>query len=407
MLNFLDKYKLIKGKSAIGVELIFNTKDSYTIIVVELIFNKEGVEISRRFTDITLEKLAKENIKKLPVYITVGGKGVIHKKVKINEHTTEQDLLNQVLPNASLKEFYIQQSNISVNESWVSIIRKDVLDSLILKVENVNLFAVQLYLGPFILENCIPLITNDSLLTTTHELIIESNNIIQMDSMGSVAGGDEYDIEGEVINSHELIAFGTALSHFVPINKLISIRSDKVKNTQSEYLHKNKYIAVGFGLIVLFFMLTISNMLVNNSLESKSNELQYQINSKKKFVEELAVLKTELATKEQFIQNSGVTKASRISFYADQIALTVPKSIQLNQLFINPLTNKRIGKAEDIQFNYSLIKISGEVSRSIELNSWIKELKHYEWIKDINIISFIQDNLKTPGEFEILIHINS
>lgn len=406
MLNFLDKYKLIKGQSAIGVELIYNTKDSYTIIAVELTSTKEGIEVGRRFTDITLEELTKENTKKLPVYITIGGKGVIHKKVKTNEHTNEKELLNQVLPNASLKEFYLQQLLISNNECWVSIIRKDVLTLLVNKVENLKLFGVQIYLGPFILENCIPLIANSSLITTTHELIIDNNKIVQLDGLGSVAGGAEYNIEGEIINSHELIAFGTALSHFIPLQELIPIFCEQVVSLKEEYLNKNKYTTVGFALIVFFFIITIANMLISNSLENTNNELQYQINSKKQYVDELAVLSEELAIKEQFIQNSGVTKASKISYYADQIALSVPTSIRLDELFINPLT-KRISKAEDIHFNYNSIKVIGTVNRSIQLNNWIKELKAYEWTDEVNIISFIQDNLRTPGEFEISIIINS
>lgn len=310
------------------------------------------------------------------------------------------------MPNASLKEFYLQQLAISDSDSWVSIIRKDVLNLLTKRIENLKLFGVQIYLGPFILENCIPLIPNHTLVTTTYELIIENNNIIQLDSLGSVAGGDEYDIEGEIINSHELIAFGTALSHFVSANQLSPITCEQVSLFQEEYLNKNKYTAVGFALIVFFFMITISNMLVSNSIESTNNELQYQINSKKQYVDELAILSEELAIKEQFIHNSGVTKASKISYYADQIALSVPNSIRLDQLFINPLT-KRISKAEDIHFNYNSIKVAGTVDRSIQLNTWIKELKAYEWTDEVNIISFIQDNLRTPGEFEISIIINS
>ena len=406
MLNFLDKYKLIKGQLAIGVELIYNTKDSYTIIAVELAMNKEGVEINRRFTDITLEDLTKENTKKAPLYISIGGKGIIHKKLKTNEHINQQELLNQVLPNASLKEFYLQKVMLSENESWISIIRKDVLDTLIQKMENLNLFCVQIYLGPFVLENCISLIPTHSLYTTTHELIIEANNIIQLDGLGSVAGGDEYNIEGEIINSHELIAFGSALSHFIPANKLTTIECKSVQNLKQEYFHKNKYTTVGFALIVFFFIVTITNMLVSNNLESTSNDLQYQINSKKQYVVELELLNKELAIKEEFIQNSGVTKASKISFYADQIALSVPSSIRLDQMFINPL-KKRISKAEDIHFNYNSIKVIGTVNRSIELNSWIKELKSQECADEVNIISFIQDNLKTPGEFEISIIISS
>lgn len=405
MLNFLDKYKLIRGQSAIGVELIYNAKDSYTLIAIELNSSKDGIEVSKRFTNITFEELVKENTKNLPLYISIGGKGIIHKKVKTNEHTKEQELLNQVLPNASLIDFYIQQSIISTHECWVSIIRKDVLDALLQKIKSLNLFSIQLYLGPFILENVIPLLSAVSLITTTHELIIEKDNIIQLDSLGAVASGDEYNIEGEIVNSHELIAFSSGLSHFIPSTKLIGINCVELEHTKQEFLHKNKFLVVGFSLLVFFFTVTIINMLVGNSLQTTNNELQYQINSKKQYVDELRLLNEELIIKEGFIQNSGVTKASKISFYADQIALSVPNTIRLNQLFINPLS-KKISKAEDINFNYNVIKISGTVDRSIELNNWIKYLQGYEWTNEVNIISFIQDNLSTPGEFEISILIN-
>lgn len=405
MLNFLDKYELIKGRSAFGVELVFNTKDSYTLIALELKSNKEGVEVSRRFVDITMEKLSKENTKKLPVYFTIGGKGVIHKKVKAEENTKNQELLNQVLPNASIKDFYLQKSKIEGFEYWISVVRKDVLDNLIIKIKGANLFGVQLFLGPFVLENSIQLLDKITVLTTSHELLIENNNIIQLDSLGSVSNGEEYNIEGEIINSHELIAFGSALNHFLPVIKLSPIFCDQIREFEEEYLNKNKLVSIGFAIVAFFFLVVMVNLMVANNLESTHNQLQYQVNSKKKYVLELAQLKEELKIKEQFIQGSGVARASKISYYTDQIALSVSKAIQLNQLFVNPLA-KRINKAEDINFNFNSIKITGTVSRSIELNNWIKELKQYEWIAEINIISFIQDNFKTAGEFELEVKIN-
>ena len=207
MLNFLDQYKFIKGQAAFGVELVFNSKDSYTLIALELTSTKEGVEVSRRFIDATLEELAKKNTKKIPIYFSIGGKGVIHKKVKAEDNVKDQELLNQVLPNASMKDFYLQQSKIEGFESWISVIRKDLLDSLIQKIEGLSLFGVQMYLGPFAINNVIPLLDKIALSTTSHELIIENNNIIQLDSLGAVSNGEEYNIEGEVINSHEINCF--------------------------------------------------------------------------------------------------------------------------------------------------------------------------------------------------------
>jgi hypothetical protein len=404
VLNFLDTYKLIKGQAAFGVELIYNTKENFTLIVIELISNKGGIEVSNKYIDITLEELAKKNTKNRPVYFSIGGKGVIHKKVKAEDHVQGQELLNQVLPNASIKDFYLQKVKIEGFEWWVSVVRRDVVDKLIKQVERLKLFGIQMYLGPFVLENTIPLLDKMSVSTTSHELIMEKNSIIQMDSLGSVSNGEEYNIEGEIINSHELIAFGTAFSHFVPPTKIVAISSKKIEETKEEYLHKNKLLAVGLSMISLFFIVVMINLVVANAYEKTHNELQFKVNSKKKYVVELANLNEELKIKEQFVQNSGVARASRISFYADQIALSVSKAIQLDQLFINPL-EKRITKAEDINFNYNNIKITGTVSRSIELNNWVKVLKQYDWVADIDIISFIQDNFKTAGEFEIEVTI--
>ena len=77
MLNFLDKYQFIRGQTAFGVEVIYNSKDSYTLIALELIANKEGVKVARKFTDVSLEELAKINTKKAPLYFAVGGKGIV------------------------------------------------------------------------------------------------------------------------------------------------------------------------------------------------------------------------------------------------------------------------------------------------------------------------------------------
>jgi hypothetical protein len=341
VLNFLDTYPIIRGKKAFGVELIFNSKDSFTLIALELSSSKSGVEITRRFTDVTFNELAKSNDKKHPFYISIGGKGVVHKKVKINDHTQDQALLNLVLPNASLADFYLQKSSISGYECWVSVIRKDLLDGVIEELETNRLFGVEIYLGPFILENTFPFLNKSSLHTTTHELLVEENTIIQMDNLGSVGEGHEFQIESEVISSHELLAFSAALSHFVPSTRLTPINCSTVSNLKEEYLNKSKYRIVTFSLIAFYFLISIINFLMYSSYQDDLNQIQYQLYSKKQYVQELDLLKQEFLSKEEFIQNSGLAQASKVSYYADQIAMSVPTSIQLNKLFVNPL-EKRI-----------------------------------------------------------------
>lgn len=404
MLSFLDKYSLIKGKTAFGVELIYTSKNAFSLIALELIGNKDGLKVGRKFVNVSIEKLAEENKKKIPIYISIGGKGIIHKKVKYNDRVKDKDFIHLILPNASINDFYLQKTILSNNECWISIVRKDVLDILLEQLSDLNLFGIEIYLGPFVLTNIFPLLNQAEVLTASHELIIEDNEVLHMDSLGSVSGGKEYDIDGEKINSHEIIAFGAVLSHFASLANVIPITCETVVLNKENYLHKNKFVTLGIGFLLFFFAIAIGNLIMMSIVSTTNNELQYQIMSKKEAVNELKHLREEIKTKEQFVANSGVAQASKISFYADQIALSIPEKIQLNQLFINPL-EKRIDKAEDIHFLYNTIILTGTVSKGIVLNNFIKKIKKYDWIQDVNIISFVQDNVNVVGDFEIEIHI--
>ena len=196
--------------------------------------------------------------------------------------------------------------------------------------------------------------------------------------------------------------------------KIIPISADKVNEFKEEYLYKNKSLIVGFGIVALFFVVVMANILISGSYEKTHNKLQYQVNSKRQYVVELTKLEEDLRIKEQFIQSSGVARASRVSYYTDQIGLSIPESIQLNQLFVNPLT-KRINKAEDIitidlkgkssMADYMIIA-SGTSSRHLQSLSEqvLKKLKD-NGIKNSKIEGKESSERKLVDEMDLIIHI--
>ena len=99
----------------------------------------------------------------------------------------------------------------------------------------------------------------------------------------------------------------------------------------------------------------------------------------------------------------GILDASRTSYYSDQIAATVPTSIQLTELSINPLEKKLRKGEQEMVFQTNLIQVSGRAKRSTHLNNWIKTLKKYDWIKSVSILNYTQDNARVSGEFNIAI----
>ena len=403
MLKILNHISLIRGNNSLGLEVFFNSREEYDLVGVELSKSKDNVEVSRTWESFILAEVDKTVKQKLPVYVSLSGRGLVHKKLNVFDNTSDQELLHQLLPNASIKEFYVQKVFINENNYWVSVIRRDQLDPFLEELERHRLFVVDIQLGPFSMSRVLQLFDTNRFYTKEFQLDCDSESVIDIQKNSEVQV-ERYEVGNENITSDAVVAFAHAFTHFLPQVESTQLKLESVKNMKEEYLNKNKFTVVGFAAIVLFFIVTIGNMLINNRLQEHNNELQFKMNGNEQFVQEIASLKEELKVKEQFVQGSGLTQASRISFYADQIAETVPVSIQLDHIWINPLL-KKVTKAEDLNFGFKDIKIIGQVNESIELNNWMNELRDKDWVSEVEVIGFNQDNYKTKGEFEIRLRI--
>ena len=115
-------------------------------------------------------------------------------------------------------------------------------------------------------------------------------------------------------------------------------------------------------------------------------------------------MKLKINTKNAFIEMSGLKNASRVSFYADRIAMDLPEKIRLIELNVNPL-EKKIKTGEPIVFGHNNIVVKGNSKRSSDLNNWILILKQNDWVSDILVINYQQENPLEPGVFEIKISV--
>ena len=94
--------------------------------------------------ELDINDFKKEDISKLPVVLTIEGKGVLHKFV---ETSIDKIKLRNIIPNIKEEDFYV---NYTPNEigTWVSIIRKDLVSNILeekgVLIDNI----VDLYLGP-------------------------------------------------------------------------------------------------------------------------------------------------------------------------------------------------------------------------------------------------------------------
>ena len=106
------------------------------------------------------------------------------------------------------------------------------------------------------------------------------------------------------------------------------------------------------------------------------------------------------------ISGTNLNKNSKTSFYADQIAASVPKGIQFSVLDIFPLIEKQNNFQENQlqEFKQNIILIKGLSKSSTVYNQWVRKLKKLDWIKTVDHLDY-KDVDRNNAEFELRLGI--
>nr|MBA3971457.1 PilN domain-containing protein [Bacteroidota bacterium] len=55
--------------------------------------------------------------------------------------------------------------------------------------------------------------------------------------------------------------------------------------------------------------------------------------------------------------------------------------------------------SEAFSFESKTIRISGKCDRNTELNDWMKKIRKNEWVAEVRLLNYKQDNAKEDGVF--------
>lgn len=101
-------------------------------------------------------------------------------------------------------------------------------------------------------------------------------------------------------------------------------------------------------------------------------------------------------TRQQNIDKTNLKVLDRLNamgslYYAqilDRLAASVPESIWLNELAVNPFTDKLTNtKNEFPQVEHGNIHIKGRTDDIKDLNQWAKKLNRLDWAKKVEVVS--------------------
>jgi len=408
MLKQLNFESLVKGKLVAGVEIQFSVTGNMLIRCVVLKRNKSDLVIEKQSTLLSsIEELAAFVDPKIPLSILVTGKGIVHRKIYFSETDSDLSLLNKALPNANLSDFNIQKTVIDETQLFISVIRSSQLNELLEELQKHKLSALASFsAGPFAINAVLPLIasTEQTLNLNTCRLAINNSQITGITNEG-METEELTDIGGEHVKTNLLLSYAAAVAYFTgPENPVLN--SGTVYALIEENREKRKLQFRSMAVLLNVFAIVMANLVLFNTYWDRSNELSTQLLINQSSVQRCDTLKKELDLKRSFLEQNGLLENSRTSYYADQLAQSLPASIQLNDLSVHPL-KKKDNAVEDsgIYFETKMLSVSGHAKKSTELNEWMKVLKQARWISDVTLLNYRQDKKMAAGVFTIQIKL--
>jgi Tfp pilus assembly protein PilN len=397
----LNAWGYIKSKSVTGVEVAFSGDGNPWFNLCILKKDKSSLHTESVKIKITnIEELPS----KLPVCLVLNGKGIIHKKLSCKEDDSDKALLERVLPNANINDFYLQRYNTFHDHIFVSIVRKSQVDPLLKSFKEKGLTVISCTLSPFIVSGILPLLKNsDSFfeLEVPGYMLNASDGVIEsFHPTETIKDLPPLQIGNESVYRELVFAFASALSYFLPIQNMLSIEITEVNEQRNEFKQKTIFQFAGLGVLVFFLSLLLINYFVFDHYWKKKNMLESEFSLSQESLSHYEKLKTEFEEKQKFFEKAGLLDASRTSWYADRLAEDIPDNILLKELEINPLQKKSIQDTL-LVFLAKTIHVSGSCKTSGELNDWTKIIRAKQWVKQLNILNYSQDKEQNIAGFSL------
>jgi len=403
MLNFLKDKNIIKSNQVLGVHCFLQSSGDMLIDYVLLSKSKGKLNIEKTGSlKGSIEQLAAEVTIHAPIFLSIDGKGILTRKVTPDP---SKSLIHQAIPNASEDEFIVQQFGGIENQSFISIVRKDFLEDFLISLKLQKFSIIGLTIG------CLKAANLWKLFDDLPSPLLVGNCLISCDDQHQLTdfskeGADQsevsYRIGDQDIASIYLLPYYHALTYYVP--DADELQYPAIVEQFEEYTSKRIFSIAGWSSLTILFLVLLVNMMFFTSFSDKQKSLEAKVSGNKELLNKLKILKDELAWKEKILGQAGMIKINRMSYYADQIALTVPEEITLEKLEINPVVAK-IRSQKEIEIQPDRMTIDGVARSSQVLNDWVHVLKQKSWIEDVSVINYSKDEKSTPGIFSIEIKI--
>ncbi len=405
-MNFINR--ITENKTLLGLDCLLSGDG--TVSCSAILLKKAGSKVvtEKVFESCnSLQALSSQMKDKPPVVLVINGKGIIHKHISWNESDDARTLLGKVLPNASLTDFYIQQSAPFNGKVLVSAARRSLIDQILDQCAEQKLDIIGCSLGPLIIESILPLLDTGGGYQYDFSFLEYSLSIVD-NHLETFKTAQPFQ-DGTVKIGEENISFSTLLPFAAAFSALAGIPAshaevDRVSTQREDNRQKRLFQFTLAGIVGFFLLVMLINFFAFDHFRSKKQHLEQQLSLNKDILQRLDTLTNEFHRKQGFLERTGMLQASRVSAYADDLCRGVPQSITLSGMNINPWQKPKADE-DKVSFQKKTMRLSGFCNQSIELNDWMQEIKKKDWVKNIVLLNYSQTKGMQSGEFALQMDI--
>jgi Tfp pilus assembly protein PilN len=390
-------------KKVISLEMEFSGEGTCVFRAISFEKNKKGIqfEVLKTYPSIAVLKGAWK--KETAVVLCISGRGIITKRIEKGDDYKFS--LRLVLPNANEEDFYVQAYD-AEQYQLVTLVRRSQVDEWLKELSGMGFLFARIQLGMPSAFSLGLILQRENVLLPSGNLVFEEGRLEQV--IPSVEAATPLEVDGKQISPSNLLALGNGFSYYLSeegamAEQFASANVELAHQGEEELHYRRLLYKVGFGALAILMVVLVFNQLVRNHYEDRYMILEEILAATANERQELAEMKIELQQKQDLVNTTGMNSAARLSFYMDRIGATVPESIVLNDLSVNPLKERKLNAGEKAGFQFGKIYVSGTVRHTEALNAWVEDLKALEWAREVVIDKY--NRLEESDNAFFTIHI--
>jgi len=350
-----------------------------------------------------LKEILKEDI---PIFLGINIKGILNRVLDYIPNSKE-DALTAVFPSAKEDDFYVQQIETDQN-TLISVVRKDSVLELLKSFETAEIWVVNAFVGPFWIEEILPILPAyvQTIQIGQQVLTIENQHITGL-SKSVLARQELFSIGEDRVSESLSLALSMAFIAITQSN-IQGIEVDFIDQQQSNFYYKKLFHYTALGALAFFFVALFTNYLLFEHYNSQEQGLKVEVSQQQSLLNQRDSLAKKYQDKKALLGDQLNLGQSKSSYYADQLAATLPSTLQLTNLVLFPRIKEEGYSSEESlpRYDNQTILIEGQCQASVFYNNWKRSLEELNWVASIHNLSY-QNNKNGQGVFKLKITLKN